>query len=81
MRMWHQVNRLHRQASRAEILRNEVISHHTAALCNALFPHKTLQERELAGISMVARYGSGLLGNLYNAIDTGCHDHQVISLQ
>jgi len=81
MRMWHQVNRLHRQAARAEQLRNEVIGRHTDAVCHALFPHKTLQEREIAGISFVARYGPSLLTNLYDAIDTTCHDHQVIALQ
>jgi bacillithiol synthase len=81
MRMWHQVNRLHRQAARAEQLRNEVISRHADAVCHALFPHKTLQEREIAGISFLARYGRSLLVNLHDAIDTTCHDHQVIALQ
>jgi len=81
MRMWHQVNRLHRQAARAEQLRNEVISRHTDAVCHALFPHKTLQEREIAGINFVARYGPSLLTNLHDAIDTTCHDHQAIALQ
>ena len=78
--MWYQVNRLHRRAANAEILRNEVIARHTDALCNALWPHKTLQEREIAGLTFVARYGPGLLGTLYDAIATDCHDHQVISL-
>jgi bacillithiol biosynthesis cysteine-adding enzyme BshC len=79
-RMWHQINRLHRQAARAEQARNEVISRHADGVCHALFPHKTLQEREIAGISFVARYAS-LLADLYDAIDVGCHDHQVIALQ
>ena len=81
MRMWHQVNRLHRQAARAEQHRNDVISRHTDAVCHALFPHKMLQEREIAGISLVARYGPSLLTNLHDAIDSSCHDHQVIALQ
>ena len=78
--MWYQVNRLHRRAARAEILRNEVIARHTDAVCNALWPHKTLQEREIAGLSFVAKYGPGLLATLHDAITTDCHDHQVISL-
>lgn len=81
MRMWYQLNRLNRQAARSELLRNEVINRHTDTLCHALFPHKTLQEREVAGISFVARYGPGLLQDLYDAIHTDCHDHQVISIQ
>ena len=78
--MWYQVNRLHRRAARAEILRNEVIARHTDTVCNALWPHKALQEREIAGLSFVAKYGSGLLATLYAAVTTDCHDHQVISL-
>lgn len=81
MRMWYQANRLHMRAARAELLRNEVIARHADALCHALFPHKALQEREVAGVSFVARYGLGLLENLYETIHTDCHDHQVIAVQ
>ena len=81
MSMWYKINRLHRQAARAELLRNEVITRHADALCNALFPHKVLQEREVAGVSFVARYGMGLLANLYDTMHTDCHDHQVIAVQ
>jgi len=80
MRMWHQVNRLHRQAARSELLRNETIGRHTETVCNALFPHKALQEREIAGVSFMARYGTSLLATLYDAIHADCHDHQVIAL-
>jgi uncharacterized protein YllA (UPF0747 family) len=78
--MWYQINRLHRRASRAELLRNEIISRQSDALSNALFPKKSLQEREVAGVSFVARYGPELLANLYEKIQPDCHDHQVIEL-
>lgn len=81
MRMWYQVNRLQRRAARSELMRNEVISRHTDALCTSLFPSKTLQEREIAGVNFLARYGPSLLENLYDAIHTDCHDHQLISVQ
>ena len=81
MGLWHQINRLHRRASRAELLRNEVITRHADALSHALFPHKSLQEREVAGVSFVARYGPGLLAELYQKIHPDCHDHQVIEVQ
>ncbi len=80
VRMWYQVNQLHRRASRAELLRNEVITRHADALSNALFPQKALQEREIAGVSFVARYGADLLASLYPLINPDCHDHQLISL-
>jgi bacillithiol biosynthesis cysteine-adding enzyme BshC len=79
-RLWYQINRLHRRASRAELLRNEVITRHADALSDALFPHKGLQEREVAGVSFVARYGTELLANLYQKIHPDCHDHQVIEV-
>jgi bacillithiol synthase len=81
MRMWYHVNRLQGQAARAEIQRNEVISRHADTLSNALFPNKILQEREIAVVSFVARYGPGLLATLYEKIHTDCHDHQLISVQ
>ncbi|MGB9203220.1 MAG: bacillithiol biosynthesis cysteine-adding enzyme BshC [Terriglobales bacterium] len=78
--MAHQISRLQARVSRAEGLRNEVITRHADALSHALFPHKALQEREVAGVSFVARYGPELLANLYQTIHPDCHDHQVITL-
>jgi|SRR5208337_3315670 len=78
--MAHQITRLQARVSRAEELRNEVITRHADALSHALFPHKALQEREVAGVSFVARYGPELLANLYQNIQPDCHDHQVITL-
>jgi len=78
--MAHQISRLQARVSRAEGLRNEIITRHADALSHALFPHKALQEREVAGLSFVARYGRELLANLYQTIHPDCHDHQVITL-
>ncbi len=79
--MAHQIDRLQARVSRAEGLRNEVITRHADALSHALFPDKSLQEREVAGVSFVARYGTELLANLYQLIHPDCHDHQVIEVQ
>lgn len=79
--MWHQVNRLHLRATRAELLRNEVIGRQADALSHALFPNNALQEREIAGVSFLARYGQQLLADLYGQMNSDCHDHQVIEIQ
>jgi bacillithiol synthase len=79
--MSHQIDRLQARVARAEQQRNEVITRHADALSHALFPHKALQEREVAGVSFVARYGPGLLADLYQTIHPDCHDHQVIEVQ
>ncbi len=60
-----QIDRLRAKVARAEQLRNEVITRKADALSTALFPHKALQEREVAGVSFVARYGQALLTSLY----------------
>jgi bacillithiol synthase len=79
--MSHQIDRLRARVARAEEQRNEVVTRHADALSSALFPHKALQEREVAGVSFVARYGTELLANLYQTIHPDCHDHQVIEVQ
>jgi bacillithiol synthase len=79
--MSNQIDRLRARVTRAEQQRNEVITRHADALSNALFPHKALQEREVAGVSFLARYGPELLANLYQTIHPDCHDHQVIEVQ
>jgi len=53
---------------RAELLRNEVIARHADTLSHFLYPNRALQEREVAGISFVARYGPQLLADLYRQI-------------
>lgn len=80
-KMQYQLSQLEARAARAESLRNDVVTRHAEALSSALFPHKVLQEREIAGISFVARYGQGLLENLYQIIRTDCNDHQVVEIQ
>ena len=79
--MWHQVNRLQGRAARAELSRNEVIARHADSLSNSLLPNKMLQEREVAGVSFLARYGTSLLADLYATMHTDCHDHQLITVQ
>jgi bacillithiol synthase len=78
--MRHQLDQLQMRATRAEFQRNEVISRHADTLSYALFPNKALQEREVAGISFVARYVPQLLADLCRQINPDCHDHQVIEV-
>lgn len=79
-KMHHQLESLRTKAARAELRQAEVLSRHAQLLSNALYPNKTLQEREIGGIYFLTRYGKELLRNLYDAIHADCLDHQVISL-
>jgi bacillithiol biosynthesis cysteine-adding enzyme BshC len=76
----YQLDRLARRAANAEMRRTGLIRRHAEMLSHGLFPHKVLQEREVAGIYFIANHGRELLQNLYAAIDPGCLHHQVIEL-
>ncbi len=76
----YQLERLQSQAARAEALKNELVTRHSETLSHALYPEKGLQERALAGVYFIARYGRELLPQLLAAIHPDCHDHQILEL-
>lgn len=76
----YQIERLQAQAARAELQKQEVIGRKAEILSHALYPEKGLQERGVAGIYYVARYGRELLHQLYDSLQTDCHDHQIVEL-
>jgi bacillithiol biosynthesis cysteine-adding enzyme BshC len=79
-KMQYQLEHLRASAARAEVRQSELLSRHAEALQNMLYPKKTLQEREVAGIYFLAKYGMELLHQLYGSIHTDCLDHQVIHI-
>jgi bacillithiol synthase len=79
-KMHYQLSQLRARAARAELRQAEILGRHADLLSNAAFPNKTLQEREVAGIYFMARYGNPLLQELCDTIHPDCLDHQVISL-
>jgi bacillithiol biosynthesis cysteine-adding enzyme BshC len=79
-KMLHQLESLRTRAARAELLQSEILDRKAAYLGNMLYPNKVLQEREIAGVYFLARYGQELLRGVYEAIHPDCVDHQVISL-
>lgn len=79
-KMRYQLDRLRERAARAQMRRSEDQGRHAAELTAALYPNKNLQERELAGVSYLARHGTQLLLRLYDAAQTSCPDHQIVYL-
>jgi bacillithiol biosynthesis cysteine-adding enzyme BshC len=79
-KMLHQLESLQARAARAELLQSEILDRKAAYLSNMLYPNKVLQEREIAGVYFLARYGQELLRSVYETIHPDCVDHQVISL-
>jgi bacillithiol synthase len=76
----HQLEQLRARAARAELRQSEVLARHAEQLRGMLYPEKSLQEREVAGIYFISRYGPELLMRLYRAVHSDCHDHQAIEL-
>lgn len=76
----HQLESLQAKAARAELRQSEVLDRHAKALTNGLYPNKVLQEREIAGIHFLARYGKDLLKDVYQNIHPDCFDHQILTL-
>jgi len=79
-KMAYQLEQLRARAARAELRQTEVLGRHAELLSNALYPHKTLQEREIGAIYFLGRHGSQLLDDIYSFMQTDCQDHQLISL-
>lgn len=79
-KMHYQLERLHTQAARAELQKVEVMARHAENLSQALYPNKSLQEREIGGIYFVVRYGRDFLRQVHDAIQPDCHDHQILEL-
>jgi len=79
-KMLHQLSTLRSRAARAELRQSEVAERHSRLLSNALYPDKTLQERELAGAYFLGRHGTGLLHSVLDVINPACLDHQLVTL-
>jgi bacillithiol synthase len=79
-KMHHQLEGLQTRAARAEARQSEVLERHARLLSHALYPNKALQEREVAGIYFVARYGKEFLSGLYEAASTDCLNHRVVAV-
>ena len=76
----HQLEQLKSRAARAELQHQEVIGRHAELLSNTLYPNKILQEREIAGVYFLARYGTELITDLLDAMNVECLDHQILTL-
>ncbi len=79
-KMMHQIEALRSRAARAELRQSEVAERKARLLSSALYPDKTLQEREVGGVSLLAKHGRELLGGLLDMIHPDCVDHQLITL-
>jgi bacillithiol biosynthesis cysteine-adding enzyme BshC len=80
-KMLYQVDRLQSRAAQAEVRRNEVLTRHAAQIENALYPRKSLQEREIAAVYFYSKHGPELIEQLIDFAQARCPEHKVIRLE
>jgi len=76
----YQVDRLEKRAAQAELRRTEIIARHATQIENALYPNKSLQEREIAALYFYAYQGPELISRLVDLAETRCPEHKVLRL-
>ncbi len=79
-KMRYQMNRLRRMAATFELQREARLQKHAEAMTLNLFPGGHPQERVLAGIWFLARYGDGLAERLVAEAELDCPGHKAIFL-
>ncbi len=77
-KMRYQVGRLEKRAAQAELRKESLLTRHAAQMENALYPKRTLQEREIAGVYFLGRYGVGLIDRLIEAAAARCPEHKIV---
>ena len=76
----YQVSRLQKRAAKAELRRARSSRPPRRANRDPLYPHKTLQEREIGGLYFYAKYGPELIERLINLAQARCPEHKVMVL-
>ncbi|HTH54224.1 MAG TPA: bacillithiol biosynthesis cysteine-adding enzyme BshC [Edaphobacter sp.] len=79
-KMLYQMNRLRRMAATYELQKEASLGKHAAAITLNVFPDGHPQERLLAGVWFLARYGDGLIERLVQVANNQCPGHVVVRL-
>ena len=76
----YQIEGLRSRFHRAQMARDEAVHRQLQRACDLLYPEKTLQERRLNITSLLARHGRYVIDWIYEAIDLGSNEHQIVYL-
>ena len=79
-KMLYQMNRLRRMAATFELQKNASLRKHADAITLNVFPDGHPQERVVAGVWFMARYGDGLVERLVDVAANQCPSHVVVRL-
>jgi len=76
----YQLEGLRTRFVRAQMTRDEAAHRQLQRACDQLYPNKDLQERHINVTSLLARHGTYVIEWIYNAINLGSNDHEVVYL-
>lgn len=76
----YQLTGLRSRFHRAQMNRDRAAHRQIERAAAQLYPHKALQERHINITSLLVRHGLYCINWIYDAINLGSHDHQVVHL-
>ena len=76
----YQIDGLRTRFNRAQVGRDEAVQRQLEHAFDLLYPRKTLQERQINITSFLARHGRYFVDWVFDAIDLGSNDHQIVYL-
>ena len=76
----YQLEGLRTRFVRAQMNRDEAALRQLQRAFEQLYPHKDLQERHINITSLLARHGTYVIEWIYNAINLGSNEHQIVKL-
>jgi bacillithiol biosynthesis cysteine-adding enzyme BshC len=76
----YQLEGLRTRFHRAQMARDEALQRQLERAFDQLFPNKVLQERHINITSLLARHGRYVVDWIYNAINIGSNEHQIVFL-
>jgi bacillithiol synthase len=76
----YQLEGLRTRFVRAQMTRDEAAHRQLQRASDQLYPNKDLQERHINVTSLLARHGTYVIEWIYNAINLGSNEHQVVYL-
>ncbi len=74
----YQVDKMTRKTATQIMARDEQAIRDARSLNGLVFPEKHLQERFYSIVPFLAKFGPGLVDELYSAVRTECPDHQFV---
>ena len=76
----YQLDGLRTRFVRAQMSRDEAVHRQLQRASDQLYPNKDLQERHINITSLLARHGTYVIEWIFNAINLGSNDHQIVYL-